>query len=133
MIYSSQPARFLLTNPLMHAICYTYLIFIMLSYSLRYQNLSTEIKTPSLNCYCYFRVISVWIQALLILIKLQIIMSWTFLKPEDFILSTLTWIAFYLNLKNFAVLLFSLTQLLLGFQIKIRQLFIWFRDWNWWL
>ena len=25
----------------------------------RYQNLSTEIKTPSLNCYCYFRVISV--------------------------------------------------------------------------
>ena len=27
--------------------------------ALRYQNLSTEIKTPSLNCYRYFRVISV--------------------------------------------------------------------------
>ena len=26
----------------------------MLSHSLHYQNLSTEIKTPSLNCYCYF-------------------------------------------------------------------------------
>ena len=44
---------------LMHAICCTHLIFIILSYSLRYQNLSTEIKTPSLNCCCYFRVISV--------------------------------------------------------------------------
>ena len=33
---------------LMHAICYTHLIFIMLSHFLHYQNLSTEIKTPSL-------------------------------------------------------------------------------------
>ena len=41
------------------AICYTHLIFIMLSCFLRYQNLSTKIKTPSLDCYCYFRVISV--------------------------------------------------------------------------
>ena len=48
-----------LMNPLMHAMFYTHLIFIMLSHSLHYQNLSTEIKTPSLNCYCYFRVISV--------------------------------------------------------------------------
>ena len=88
--YTQVNQRCLLMNPLMHAICYTHLIFIMLSYSLRYQNLSTEIKTPSLNCYCYFRVISVWIQALLILIKLQILMSGTFLKLEDFILSTLT-------------------------------------------
>ena len=29
------------------------------SYFLHYQKLSTEIKTPSLNCYCYFRVTSV--------------------------------------------------------------------------
>ena len=115
MIYSSQPARFLLMNLLMHAICYTHLTFIMLPYSLGYQNLSTEIKSPSFNYYCYFRVLSVWIQALLILIKLQI-MSRTYLKLKDIILSTLTLIAFYLKLKNFAVLRVSLTQLLLGFQ-----------------
>ena len=57
MIYSSQPAKFLPMNLLMHAICYTYLIFIMLSHFLHYQNLSTEITTPFLNCYCYFRSI----------------------------------------------------------------------------
>ena len=33
---------------LMHAICYTHLIFMNLSHFLHYQNLSTEIKTPFL-------------------------------------------------------------------------------------
>ena len=45
MIYSIQPARFLLMNLLLHAVCYTYVIFIMLSCFLCYRNLSTEIKT----------------------------------------------------------------------------------------
>ena len=52
------------------------------SYFLHYQNLSTEIKTPSLNCYCYFRVTSVWIQAFLIWINLKAIMSGTFLSSR---------------------------------------------------
>ena len=44
---------------LMHVICYTHFIFIILSHFLCHQNLSTEINTPSLNCYCFFRVVSV--------------------------------------------------------------------------
>ena len=46
-------------NLLRHVICYTNLILIMPSHFSGYQNLSTEIKTPFLNCYCYFWMISV--------------------------------------------------------------------------
>ena len=101
-------------NPLMHAIYYTHFIFIMLSYSLHYQNLSTEIKTPSLKTTSSGDVSLNPGPSLINQTSGD--NEWEVLKLEDFILSTLTQTAFHLKLRNFAVLLVSLTQLLLGFQ-----------------
>ena len=79
-ILKSFSAGFLFMSLLTQAICYTHFTFTILSHFLLYQNLSTEIKTPFLNWYCYFWVISVWIQALLIRISLQVITSGTLLE-----------------------------------------------------
>ena len=103
MIYSSQPARFSLMNPLMHAVCYTHPIFIMFSYFFFKLLLLLSGDISLKPCPAHIN-------------QTSDNNSWNVSKARGLHFIHINIIAFYLKLKNFPVLLVSLTQLLLGFQ-----------------